>query len=241
MRYGIISDIHGNLEALKEVVDACEREGVEQYLCVGDIMGYGANPNECMELICKLNTLCVAGNHDWAVSGKLDASYFIPEGKEAIAWTRENLDMNGFNFLNSLKLVERNDDIILVHGTLSDPKMFEYLDDIVKSADSFELMERPVCFIGHTHVPMILIQYQKQVYISGGLEVELDSQAKYIVNVGSVGQPRDRNPMASFCIYDTDMKMIEVKRVQYDIQSAQKKIIEAGLPELLANRLSVGR
>ncbi len=240
MRYAVISDIHGNLEALNSVIDSCHSSGVDSFICAGDIVGYGANPRECLDIIRELRIISVAGNHDLAVAGKIDASYFIPAGKAAIAWCRNVLSFEDFDFLNGLPLVLKNNYLIVVHASLHHPERFEYLYDIINATDTFYLMDRSVCFIGHTHRPQIFIQKDGRLFFPNELSIELSAGCKYIVNVGSVGQPRDSNPMACYCIYDTDLNMIEVKRVAYDIKSAQRKIIEAGLPEILAYRLSTG-
>jgi len=241
MRYAILADIHGNLEALQAVIDACRQQRVHQFLCVGDTVGYGANPKECLDLLRELECVSVAGNHDWAVGGRLNASYFTEDGKAAISWTRSNIPFEYFNYLNALEPVLKNDDAILVHGCLDKPENFEYLHGISKASDTFDVMDRPVCFIGHTHVAKILIQQGDQIFDAHTSEVEVDPDCKYIVNPGSVGQPRDGNPMAAYCIYDKELEMLELKRMQYDIAMTQQKMIEAGLPENLAKRLSVGK
>ncbi len=241
MRYAILSDIHGNWEALDAVVAACHRLGARRFLCVGDTVGYGANPRECLEAHKALGMASVAGNHDWAVGGRLDASYFNEYGKAGVAWCRNHLPLEYFQYLNALELVFRNDDLILVHGSLNHPERFAYLRDISEAADTFYLMDRPVCFIGHTHVPQIFVQRQGRVFYAPGTDIELEPDGKYIVNVGSVGQPRDGNPMAAYAIYDTETRMISLKRTPYDIAMAQHRILQAGLPEFLARRLTVGQ
>ncbi len=240
MRYAILSDIHGNLEALEAVIADCKCQKVDTVLCAGDIIGYGTNPKECIEILQKYKVVCVAGNNDWAVSGRLDATHFTPDEKAAIMWTRDNLPFEYYNYLNALELILKNKDFILAHSTLHNPKDFHYMDDISKAPDTFYLMDNPVCFVGHTHVPKIFIQQGSNIFYSNGLDIEVNPTYKYVVNAGSVGQPRDGNPMASYCIYDTKMKMIENKRVRYDVAAAQQKILAAGLPEFLAQRLAVG-
>ncbi len=241
MRYAILSDIHSNLEALEAVIEACHQQNVKNFFCVGDTVGYGANPKECLDFLRKFKITSVAGNHDWAVGGRLDASYFTEEGKEATAWTRSYIPFEYFNYLNALEAVFKNNDLILTHASLDNPERFEYLHDISKAPDTFNLMDRSVCFIGHTHIPKIFIQKGTDVLYSSMSEIEIDPECKYIINTGSVGQPRDGNPMASYGIYDTDMEIVELRRVAYDIATAQEKILEAGLPDFLARRLTVGK
>ncbi|VAX36320.1 hypothetical protein MNBD_UNCLBAC01-10 [hydrothermal vent metagenome] len=241
MRYAILSDIHGNLEALGAVADECHQQHVGKILCAGDTVGYGANPKECLDFLQKFKVPSVAGNHDWAVGGRLDASYFTDNGKAAIAWIRSNIPFEYFNYLNGLTTVYKNEDVIVTHASLNTPEYFDYLNNITKAPNTFTLMDRPVCFIGHTHVPQIFIQQGENIVYSHTAEVEVIPECKYIVNVGSVGQPRDKNSMASYCIYDTDSGLIQLRRVSYDIVTAQQKILAAGLPKALATRLSLGK
>jgi len=241
MRYAILSDIHSNLEALEAVIEACRQQKIKKFFCVGDTVGYGANPKECLDFLQKYKVVSVAGNHDWAVGGRLDASYFTEDGKAAVAWTRTSIPFEYFNYLNTLKTVFKNNNFILAHASLNNPEHFDYLNDISKAPDTFHLMDRPVCFIGHTHVPQIFVQKENNILYSLMSEIEIDSGCKYIVNTGSVGQPRDGNPMASYGIYDTDIGIVELKRVEYNIATAQEKILEAGLPDFLARRLTVGK
>lgn len=240
MRYAIFSDIHSNLEAFEAVLEVCGKEGIEAYLCAGDIVGYGANPDECVNLIRQFKVQCAAGNHDWGVSGKFDPAYFNAMAREAVLWTRKHLNFDYFPFLDELKLIFKNNDLILVHGTLDAPSLFDYLKDIGHAADSFSLMDRQVCFVGHTHVPKVFIQREDKIFCLEKISFKLELQNKYIINPGSVGQPRDGNPFASFCLYDTDKETIEIRRVSYDIKKAREKIIQAGLPAMLGYRLEFG-
>ena len=241
MRYGIIADIHGNLEALETVIAACRQEGIQDFLCLGDLVGYGANPKECLKMIQYLKAICIAGNHDWAVLGKIDVAYFNPVAKAAIAWTRQQLSQQDLNFLKSLDLIFKNDDMILVHGTLDHPEEFHYLLDMSDILNTFSLIDRPLCFLAHTHVPGIFVKHKEKFYDARNLKITLSPQEQCVVNVGSVGQPRDGSPLAAYCIYDTDARKVEIKRIAYDIETAQKKILVAGLPAFLAQRLSIGR
>ncbi len=241
MRYAIISDIHGNLEGLQAVLRECSLAQVQAVLCSGDIVGYGANPKECLEIIRQFKIISVAGNHDWAVSGRLDFSHFTDDGRRAVEWTRGHIAMEDIAYLNALELSIKNKDCILVHASLYEPQQFRYMTNLSKASISFPLMDVPVCFIGHTHVPGVFVEADGKIYNMDNSTIEIQLKYKYIVNVGSVGQPRDGNPMASFCIYDTQLQTIELRRVPYNIHEAQRKIIEAGLPRTLASRLAVGR
>ena len=250
MRYGIFSDVHGNLEAFQAVLEAYKKENIDTYLCAGDSVGYGANPGECLHLIRELKAQSVAGNHDWAVAGKLDCHYFNRAAQEAVFWTQHQISPEDRNFLSNLDLVYSHDDLILVHGTLYEPACFHYLVEREQADRIFHLMDRNICFIGHTHVPLVLVQDgegrnilpdSKPSASGGRSKIELDSRPRYIVNVGSVGQPRDGNPLAAYCIYDSDARTFEIHRIAYDIETAQRKILEAGLPEFLAYRLRMGQ
>ena len=237
----IISDIHGNLEALQAVLKTCQTLGVQFFFCGGDTIGYGASPLECLETIKKLKAPTVAGNHDWAITGAIDSSHFTSDGKAAVAWTRGKLGLEHITSLNSLPLVLRNKLFLITHATLNEPILFHRLREVEDAQKTFDLMDRPLCFVGHTHIPIIITQQNGNIFFTDWTEVQINPKNKFIVNVGSVGQPRDANPLASFCVYDTDTRMIEIKRVAYNIAGAQKKIIEAGLPQDLASRLAVGK
>lgn len=242
MRYGIFSDIHSNLEALDKVIEAFKLEGIDRYLCVGDVVGYAANPKECLQETKALASNIIAGNHDWVVAGLFPQEYFNPYAKQAAIWTISTLDEQEKYFLTTLKLTYQNVDLTLAHGTLDNPQDFNYLFYPDDARETFALMETEVCFIGHSHVAGIFVNDSKDnIYYTNEPKISLKRGFKYIVNVGSVGQPRDGNPRASCCIYDTDKHVILIKRVDYEIKMTQKKILDAGLPRFLAERLEIGR
>jgi predicted phosphodiesterase len=242
MRYGIFSDIHSNLEALEAALNAYKKETIDKYLCLGDVVGYATNPKECINKIRALAMITVAGNHDWASANLFSTDYFNPDAREAIFWTKSNLDNEDKCFLESLKLTYKSDALVLVHGTLNDPQDFNYMTDDFAALDTFRLLETNICFIGHTHIAGVFIKDKNDsAYYSSQEQVKIENGNKYIVNVGSVGQPRDGNPCACYCIYDTDKKEVQIKRVSYDIKTTRKKIIDAGLPQFLGDRLVIGR
>ncbi len=241
MRYAIMSDIHSNLYALEAVMTDVGSENINQILCAGDIVGYCANPKECLDAIRKLKIQTIAGNHDWAVVGKLDPLCFREEGRKAIFWTKEQLSEEDLNFLETLELIYKNNDLILAHGSLDNPERFAYLFDVSNALATFEMMDRLVCFVGHTHVPQVFVKEGPHVYLGDSLNFTLKLGCKYVINVGSVGQSRDNFPLATYCIYDKDKKTVEIKRIPYDINAAQMQILEANLPEMLARRLAVGQ
>ncbi|MFA5088466.1 MAG: metallophosphoesterase family protein [Candidatus Omnitrophota bacterium] len=240
MRYAIFSDVHGNIEALDAVIQSLRTESIEQYFCLGDIVGYGANPEECIEAVQRLPALSIAGNHDWAVLEKIDVRHFNSAAREAVFWTRRHLSESGKAFLQSLELLHTNDEVILAHGTLQHPGEFLYLLDLGQAGATFRLMDRQVCFIGHTHIPQVIIECRGKASLEKPGEVRTVSGCRYIINVGSVGQPRDRDPRAAYCIYDTETQALSIRRVDYPIEKAQQKISQSGLPNSLASRLAEG-
>jgi len=242
MRYGIFSDVHSNLEALDAVIEAYQKEGIDKYICVGDIVGYAANPRECIERIKSQNPLIVAGNHDWGSVSLLSIDYFNPVARQAILWTKHNLDANSRYFLEPLKLIYENEDLVLVHGTLDAPQDFNYMIDIDSAKETLRMLAGNICFVGHTHICGIFIKDKNdRIYYKGEERIVVEDENKYIINVGSVGQPRDGNPKAGYCIYDTEKKEINIKRVDYNVEAARKKVIEAGLPRFLGDRLLIGQ
>jgi len=170
MRYGIFSDVHSNLEALDAVLEAYKKERIDRYLCVGDIVGYAANPRECIEKAKMLAMITVAGNHDWASVNLFSTDYFNPLAKEAIIWTQRNLDDQGRYFLGGLKLIYKNEDLTMVHGTLDKPQDFNYMSDGYTAAKTFGLLENNICFVGHTHMPGIFIESE-----NGGIKYHSES------------------------------------------------------------------
>jgi predicted phosphodiesterase len=242
MRYGIFSDIHANLEAFRAVIKVYATESIDEFLCLGDIVGYAANPCECLQEVRTLTKINIAGNHDWAGADLFSVDYFNPLAKEAILWTSSLLSNSEKRFLKSLPLVFQNQVLTLVHGSLDAPGDFNYLVDAYAARQTFKFLKTQICFVGHSHVAGIFL-FDTQGFISYREENRLTLKAgyKYIVNVGSIGQPRDDDPAAAYCIYDTDKKTVEIKRISYDILTARKKIISAGLPRFLADRLLSGR
>jgi len=242
MRYGIFSDIHSNIEALIAVLDAYKKESIDKYLCVGDVVGYATNPKECIDKVKDIAAITIAGNHDWASVKLFSLDYFNPVAGEAIYWTRRNIDETSRYFLESLKLIYKNEDLTLVHGTLDNPRDFNYMIDGYIAEETFRLLETNICFVGHTHVAGIFIKDKNQrIHYREDKSIDISLENKYIINAGSVGQPRDGDPNAVYCIYDTDKKEVQIKRIDYDIEATRKKIIDAGLPKRLGDRLLIGR
>lgn len=242
MRYAIISDIHGNSEALEASLESLSKEDIDGYFCLGDIVGYGADPCDCLDKIKSLSCKAiVAGNHDWAAINLSDPARFNFIARQAITWTSDNLNSQEKEYLKALPLIYKDGLMTLAHGTLSRPKEFNYMLDIYTAAKDFDILETPVSFVGHSHLPGVFFEEDYQINYSVDQKIVLKPRIKYIVNAGSIGQPRDGDWRSSLVIFDTEERSIEFKRIEYDIKLAQKKIIRAGLPERLATRLEEGR
>lgn len=243
MKYGILGDVHANLEALEAVARCLEREGVERVLCVGDVVGYGASPAECIELLRARGVLCVLGNHDAAVADRLDPSDFNPPARKAVAWTRATLRRAQRRWLSELPLILEEEDFALAHGTYSRPERFDYVTRPSDADASLAAMRAPTCFIGHTHVPVTMLRAEpgsKRTRREVDPALDLRAVHRALVNVGSVGQPRDGDPRAAFAVYDGATRALRIERIAYDVESAAGRIRAAGLPEVLADRLHSG-
>ncbi|MFH1440599.1 MAG: metallophosphoesterase family protein [Candidatus Omnitrophota bacterium] len=241
MRYGIFSDVHSNLEALNAVINAYKKEKIDKYLCAGDIVGYGANLHECIAKIKSLVSASVAGNHDRCCAGLFSEKNFSLLAKQAVIWTKKVLAPQEKEYLESLKLTYTNEDLTLVHGSLDTPFDFNYIVNNYDAYETFRLLKTRVCFIGHTHARAVFSMDKNHVVYRLAKDlITLEPDKKYIINAGSVGQPRDGNPKASYCIYDTEKSLVEIKRVSYDARLAGRKIISAGLPHFLADRILSG-
>lgn len=240
MRFAIISDIHANLEAFEAVLTDARDNKCTGFVCLGDVVGYNANPHECVDRLRELDCPTVKGNHDEQASLVESSRDFNEMAEAAIQWTRDNLTAEDKNWLRDLKLQRDVTDFTIVHATLDMPNQWGYVFNNLDAAASFTHQQSPVCFFGHTHVPMAFIRgegVERQLID----KLRIDSGKKYFINVGSVGQPRDGDWRAAYCIYDVESNVVEQRRLKYDLATAQKKIIDAGLPRLLAERLAVGR
>ena len=240
MKYAVIADIHANWEAFQVVLNDAKEQQCTHYCCVGDVVGYGANPKECLDVVRDMGLPCVKGNHDEYCSSEDDLEGFNPHAAEAVRWTRRQLTPEDREWLRDLKYVRLVASFSVVHATLDGPQRWGYVFDKLMAAASFTYQNTSVCFFGHTHVPVAFV---RDAVVRGGTysKFRVEAGRKYFVNVGSVGQPRDGNPKAAYVIYDLDEGSIEIRRLDYDIPKAQKKIIAAGLPQRLADRLALGK
>lgn len=242
MRYLIIADIHSNLEALQAVLKKAQEEGgFDRVWCLGDIIGYGPDPVACLEVVRQFDMVCVCGNHDQAAVGKIDISDFNAAAARANRWTAEMLSAEDNTYLMELPEVMVDGDFTLVHGSPRRP-VWEYIAYAFTAADNFKYFNTNFCLVGHTHVPFVFEEEGMSVnegYMKDGDTLKL-GERRLIINPGSVGQPRDHNPRASFDIYDSDMREIHNYRVEYDIEATQVKMEKAGLPGALISRLGLG-
>jgi len=240
MRYAIFGDIHGNYDALRVVLEHAKTQDIDQYICTGDIVGYGAEPDRCIDAVRNLNTLCLAGNHDHAAVEKLDIEYFNIYAKRAAEWTRKKLTQSEKDWLEGLPFLMYFEDFAVAHGSAHGPEVFNYIQTIFDAELSFEILERPILFYGHTHIPLTFFDSIPMTYTMDS-EVHIDPTRKVLVNIGSVGQPRDEDPRASYGVFDSDTFVVSLYRLDYDVKAAGRKIVNAGLPEALAIRLELGK
>lgn len=241
MRYALISDVHSNLEALNAVIGKVKADKVDKVILLGDIVGYGPDPNECIDTLRKFADILIAGNHDHGAVGMTDISCFNNHAKAAIQWTTSVLSEENKVFLSSLPLTSniKSGSIYLVHSSPKEPEEWEYLQKAKDADTNFKFFSETNCFIGHSHRPAIIeMAPDGKIRIYSG-HSDIKTGCRYIINAGSVGQPRDGNPDASYAIFDTDS--VTIKRAAYDILLTQKKMKDAGLPSYLIDRLSEGR
>ncbi|MBD3296844.1 MAG: metallophosphoesterase [Candidatus Omnitrophica bacterium] len=239
--YTVISDIHGNLPALRAVLDDMGHIPGNTILCAGDLVGYGADPGRVIGCLSDLGVRSVLGNHDAVVSGVRSASGFNPAARKAAEWTRRKLRNDHIRFLEQLPYVIREDSISVVHGTLHEPGEFIYMMTPVDAMRTFEVMSGRICFVGHSHVPGVYVLREGKLREYHPKKLKLHKGARYVINAGSVGQPRDGDSRACYCRYDEKEDSIEFRRVEYDVSRARKSIIKAGLPDSLGDRLLMGR
>ncbi|HEB71234.1 MAG TPA: metallophosphoesterase [Nitrospirae bacterium] len=242
MRYALISDIHANLEAFEAVLKDIKSVGVDNTLFLGDIVGYGPNPNECMDLLLKEADLSLGGNHDWAAVGMTPSEYFNPYAKSAMDWTVEVLRDDLKDFLLRTRAQDTFDGIQVAHSSPLNPEQWQYIMTQKDAVANYPHIQGDICFIGHSHQPIVIEcagpDNIKALRVDA---ITLSPGMKYLVNIGSVGQPRDSNNHSCWVVYDSDLGSVEFRRVGYDISVTQKKMSDAGLAIYLIDRLSEGR
>ncbi|MEZ5987703.1 MAG: metallophosphoesterase family protein [Planctomycetota bacterium] len=247
MQIAVLGDVHGNLEALDVVLADAKAQGVERFLQVGDVVGYGPDPGACIARLRELGTQVCIGNHDAAVIGRLPQDLFNPFARMAIQWTRSRLDEDELQWLAALPLflVVFEEDLTLVHGSMHEPEEFDYVRSLPSAKRSMEAQQTAYCFVGHTHLPcaftmngMVGFRYRPEFEENGKLA--LDGNERALINVGSVGQPRDEDPRTGYVLFDTERRSFELRRLPYPIAETQATIRDLGLPEVLAERLTYG-
>ncbi|MEA3186420.1 MAG: hypothetical protein QOD99_250 [Chthoniobacter sp.] len=240
MRFAVFGDIHANLEALQAVLADAKAQECTHYVCLGDVVGYNANPHECVEIVRALECPVVKGNHDEQASIETDLDGFNPLAEEAINWTRANLTWDDKHWLRELRMVRQVRDFTIVHATLDTPHKWGYIFNQLDAAASLNYQHTNICFYGHTHAPRAYLRdgAVKSVPLD---KLRMEANKKYFINVGSVGQPRDGDWRSAYCIFHVEEHIVELRRLEYDVYAAQDKIIAAGLPQRLADRLAVGK
>lgn len=242
MKIGIISDVHGNLPALEAVLNALEKEDCIRILCGGDLVGYGAYPNECVDMIRERSITCIRGNHDDMMMHVGRESRLRPEVRESIRWTRSQLSAEKRRWLGSLPRSLHCAGVDLVHASHLLKPRWHYVMDMRSVLANFVFQHATISFNGHTHLPLLALhrhgQKPKMLMLRN---MALPPHHRYLINVGSVGQPRDNNPDAAFVTFETRTREVAIHRVDYDVDAAQKGIRDAGLPERFAERLGQGR
>ena len=240
MRTALFGDIHANLEALEAVLADAASQGVTDYVCLGDVVGYNADPVACLNIVRDMGCPTVKGNHDQDASDNHSLDTMNPVAATALQWTRDQLDEDQRLWLKRLRMVRQVSDYTIVHSTLDQPAHWNYVTNRFDAMSNFSYQFTQLCFHGHTHVPRVYMKSDKVREVPAE-SVTIEPGAKYFINIGSVGQPRDGDPRPCYAIYDQENHVVVFRRVEYDIARTQAKIIEAGLPEMLAERLAEGR
>ena len=242
MRIGIFSDVHANLEALLAVKAAMEKEGLDRRVCLGDTVGYGASPNECCDIVRELVEFTILGNHDAAVAGRMDYSYYYDAARQALDFHKNLLSPDNMQWLKSLPYSRRVDDLYFCHGSPLSIEEFDYIFSPEQAAQCLPIQDQlgTLTFIGHSHWCKSFALTDDDVYEVVSPRFEIRPGHRYIISVGSVGQPRDYDTRACFTIFDTETRVFEFRRVEYDIESAAQKIFKTELERNFGNRLFLG-
>ncbi len=241
MSIGVIADVHANLPALEAVLADLHSQGVKRIVCCGDLVGYGPWPNEVIARLREVDAFCVQGNHDGAAVGAFPSDHFNPDARVAIEWTRTVLDAGEVGFLTGLEKIHTGGEFVVVHGSLRGP-LWEYMRDTFVARESFPLLTRPIGLFGHSHIQGGFVRAGEHVaFVPPNRSMALVPGRQYLINPGSVGQPRDGDPRTAYAIVDLGRHTLLFKRVQYDVKSVMQRIEDVGLPHWFAERLGVGR
>ncbi|MGB9561631.1 MAG: metallophosphoesterase family protein, partial [bacterium] len=220
MKIAVLSDIHSNYDAYKKAFELIKDEKPEHIVMLGDIVGYGAEPHLCLKAVKNLTQNIVAGNHDYGVAGLTSIDYFNTPARIAIEWTRKQLNKDDIYFLRSLPLSFRFDDFLFVHSSPDEPSSWTYIFDEFEARVQFRFFKERILFVGHTHIPIIWVENGDPIWLMPNIYIELNREKRYIINVGSIGQPRDGDPRGAFGVFDTDKWGFKIVRFEYDIVEA---------------------
>jgi len=242
-RFAVFGDVHSNLEAMQAVIEDARAQHVTDFVCLGDVVGYNADPRACIDLIRDIGAVTVRGNHDHYCSHDEFLDDFQPLAANVISWTRRQLGEENVGWLQRLPLsrIMHACGMTTVHSTLDMPDRWGYVFDLLDAEAHFNYQTTPICFHGHTHVPVVFEKQSQIIRSDCPTHVKILFGTKYFINVGSVGQPRDGDPRSSYVIYVPKVKELEFRRVAYDVEAAAEKVLRAGLPDRLAERLRRGR
>lgn len=240
MRLAIVSDIHGNLEALDAVLADLDATPPDAMVCLGDFVGYGAAPNECIDRLRPRIEHAVAGNHDFAACGRIRLGYFNPDAAKAARWTTEVLTAENLDYLRGLPYSVRWRGALLVHASPMRPEEWEYVMTPNDAGVEMDSVAERLCFVGHSHYPGNFEIDGTRVLYSREARMRMREGCRYLVNVGSVGQPRDGDPRAAYLVWDDAANTLEHVRLEYDVEAARRRILDAGLPRFLGDRLQWG-
>ncbi|RME22216.1 MAG: metallophosphoesterase [Candidatus Zixiibacteriota bacterium] len=242
MRLALISDIHGNLTALQAVFADIDQQDVDAVHCLGDIIGYGPEPTACLELVTRRCKVKLLGNHEYVVMGLESTEQMNRVARKAAEWTISQLGEREISMLADFDMEHRFDRYMLVHASPHEPESWHYVLTIAEARKAFAAMETDLCFVGHTHIPMVFrCEDDGTIRQQDGHDFTAQNDMKYLVNIGSVGQPRDDDPRSSYVLLDTESAAVRFRRVEYDVTATQEKMVEVDMPRMLIDRLAVGR
>ena len=242
MKIAVISDIHGNLEALTAVLRDIESRQVEGIHCLGDVIGYGCDPQACLKLVEENCDTKLIGNHEYMLLGRSSVEQCNPSAQESFKWTQNELTDFDMALIEKYEIQRKIDDVLFVHASTYKPEEWHYIVNREQAGRAFNNLDESVCFFGHSHLPTIFLEMPHELpRIKTGHDFLMDPDQRYLINVGSVGQPRDNDPRACYVVADTDTGDVYFNRVDYDVKTTQEKMANARLPQMLIERLSVGR
>ncbi len=242
MKIAVISDIHGNLEALTAVLRDIEDHQVEETHCLGDVIGYGCDPRACLRLVEENCDIKLIGNHEYMLMGRSSTEQCNPSAQESFKWTQQELTDYDMALIEKYEMQQSRGDILFIHASTFKPEEWHYIVSREQAGRAFNHLDQSACFFGHSHLPTIFLEMPDELpRAKVGHDFLMDPDQRYLINVGSVGQPRDNDPRASYVVADTDTGDIYFNRVEYDIKTTQEKMARARLPKMLIERLSVGR